>query len=245
MANSQSKELANLNEQLAAEAASIADSIGKPSTNVIKTRDKVFTLPDGQILQAPLRAVVIDFISKNMFYEDAYREGEVQAPVCFSINKIVSEMAPSENATDPQADACNGCPMNEFGSDGAGKACKNTRLLAVTLPDTDSDEIFTISVSPTAIKAFDAYVGSVAKMFKAPPVRVITEIMFHPEKTYPSLMFGNPEPNENFAEDFSRREEAELLLTVEPDAAPEEEAPQPKSRVKKKRVVKKKAARRR
>jgi len=228
---------------LAAEAASIADSIGKPSTNAIKVRDKVFTLPDGQVLQAPLRIVIIDFISKNFFYEDAYREGEISAPVCYSISKTVSDMVPSKNATDPQSTACNGCPMNEFGSDGAGKACKNTRVLAVTLPDSDTNDIFTISVSPTAIKAFDAYVGSVAKVFKAPPVRVITDVNFHPEKTYPSLMFGNPQPNALYAEDFSRRGEAEDLLTVEPEA-PSEEAPAPKSRVKK-RTVKKKAARRR
>lgn len=233
MAKANSKALANVEAQLEAEAASIADSIGKPSTNTIKVRDKVFTLPDGQVIQAPLRVVIVDFISKNMFYEDAYREGEVSMPVCFSIDKTVSTMKPSPNATDPQSPACNGCPMNEFGSDGAGKACKNTRFLAVSLPDLEGDDLYTISVSPTAIKAFDAYVGSVAKVFKAPPVRVITDVNFHPEKTYPSLMFGNPAPNPNYAEDYSRRDEAEDLLTVEPEA-PAEEAAKPKSRVKKK-----------
>lgn len=242
MAKADSKALANVNEQLAAEAASIADSIGKPSTNAIKVRDKVFTLPDGQIIQAPMRVVIIDFISQNKFYENAYNENNIENPSCFAISKTVSDMKPSENAEDPQSDACNGCPMNEFGSDGAGKACKNTRVLAVTLPDTEGNDIYTMSVSPTAIKAFDAYVGSVAKMFKAPPVRVITEAMFHPEKTYPSLMFGNPTPNEDYAADFSRRAEAEDLLTVEPEAMVEAED-KPKSRVKKK-VVKKKARRR-
>jgi len=244
MAKANSKELANVTEQLAAEAASIADSIGKPSTNQIKVRDKVFTLPDGQIIQAPLQIVIIDFISQNKFYENAYNENNIEAPACFAISKTVSDMAPSENATDPQADDCNSCPMNEFGSDGNGKACKNTRVLAVTLPNVEGDDIYTMSVSPTAIKAFDAYVGSIAKMFKAPPVRVITEAMFHPEKSYPSLMFGNPQPNENYAEDFARRSEAEDLLTVEPEATPAE-APAAKSKVVKKRTVKKKATRRR
>lgn len=239
------QELANLSQELAAEAASIADSIGKPSTNIIKLRDKVFTLPDGQVIQQPLRVVIIDFISKNFFYENAYNENNPEPPVCFAISKTVANMAPSENSTDPQADTCAECPMNEFGSAGAGKACKNTRVLAVTLPDYDSDDIFTISVSPTAIKAFDAYVGSIAKVFKAPPVRVITDVHFHPEKTYPSLMFGNPQPNEYYAEDFARRSDAEDILTVEPSTDVAEAAPAPKSRVKKKRVVKKKAARRR
>jgi len=242
MAKANSKELANVNDQLAKEAASIADSIGKPSTNTIKVRDKVFTLPDGQIINAPLKIVIIDFISQNKFYENAYNENNIEAPVCFAISKTVSDMAPSPNATDKQSDACDGCPMNEFGSDGNGKACKNTRVLAVSLPDIDDDDaIYTMSVSPTAIKAFDAYVGSVAKMFRAPPVRVITEAMFHPEKSYPSLMFGNPEPNPNYAEDFARRSDAEDLLTVEPEAQTEESS----SAKPKTRVVKKKAARRR
>lgn len=226
--------LANVNEQLAAEAASIADSIGAPSTNAIKVRDKVFTLPDGQVIQQPLRVVIVDFISQNKFYENPYREGEVESPTCFAISKTVSDMKPSENAPNPEHEQCSGCPMNEFGSDGAGKACKNMRVLAVTLPDIEGSDIFTISVSPTAIKAFDAYVGSVAKMFKAPPVRVITDISFHPEKTYPSLMFGNAQPNADYAEDFSRRSEAEGILTVEPVVQAEDEAPKPKSRVKKK-----------
>ncbi len=232
------KELANIESQLAAEAASIADSIGKPSTNSIKVRDKVFTLPDGQILQQPLPVVIVDFISQNKFYENAYNENTIESPTCFAINKNVAGMTPSDNSTDKQSEACTGCPMNEFGSDGNGKACKNTRVIAVLLSDMDDDAIYTISVSPTAIKAFDAYVGSVAKMFKSPPVRVITELSFHPEKTYPSLIFGNPKPNESYHADFARREEAEDLLTVEPEAIKVEEKP-------KSRVTKKKAARRR
>lgn len=238
MAKANSKALANVDSQLAAEAASIADSIGKPSTNAIKVRDKVFTLPDGQIIQAPLSVVVVDFISQNKFYENAYSENNIESPTCFAIGKAVADMAPSANSVDPQNPSCTGCPMNEFGSDGAGKACKNTRVVAVTLPELDDDSIYTMSVSPTAIKAFDAFVGSVAKLFKAPPVRVITNVSFHPEKTYPSLIFSAAGPNANYHEDFARRSEAEDLLTVEPEMIVPEEKP-------KSRVAKKKATRRR
>ena len=57
-----SKALASVDKQLAAEAAAIADTISAPSSNKIKTTDKQFTLPDGQILPAPLHVVVVDYL---------------------------------------------------------------------------------------------------------------------------------------------------------------------------------------
>ncbi len=233
MATSKSKEMVNVAKQLAAEAESIADAIGAPDTRAIKVNDKVFKLPNGQIIQSPLSIVIIDFISTNKFYANPYREGEVTAPVCFAMNKTVALLAPSNNSEKKQAKTCAVCPLNEFGSAGAGKACKNMRLLAVTLPETTDNSLYTLAVSPTAIKAFDGYIGSVAKAFKAPPVRVITEVMFHPEKTYPSLLFGNPQPNKQFAEDFARREEANTLLAIEPFISSDAKA-KPKSRVRRK-----------
>jgi len=236
MAKPKSKALTNVAKELAAEAANIAESIGAPATNAIKIHDKVFKLPDGQILQAPLKVVIIDFISCNKFYEGVYREGEINPPVCFAISKKVTDLTPSANSPKKQANSCDICPLNEFGSDGAGKACKNTRLLAVILPDLDdNNSIYTLSVSPTAIKGFDGYVGSVAKMYKAPPVRVITDVMFHPEKSYSSLLFGNPQPNENYIEDYARRADADVLLTAEPDMTSSATA-KPKSKVRRKRA---------
>ena len=43
--------VADIQKQLQAEAGGIQDQIGKPATNAIKIRDKVFTLPDGTVIQ--------------------------------------------------------------------------------------------------------------------------------------------------------------------------------------------------
>lgn len=215
-------DVATIQQQMQNEVANIQDQIGTPASNSIKIRDKVFTLPNGQIIQGPIKAVIVDFISRNMHYEGKWDPKNPVPPTCFAINKVVSAMTPSDNSPDKQADNCAECPMNQFGSDGDGKACKNTRLLALVLPDLDGDDegkLYTMSVPPTAIKGFDAYVNSVAKLYNVPPVGVVTKIGFHPEKSYPMPIFSDPEPNSQLQEHFVLRDEAEIMLTAEPDVS--------------------------
>ena len=214
------KELANIDAELAAEAADIADSIGTPSSNVINIQDKVFKLPDGQIIQEPLDVIIIDHISKNFFYEGAWDPKNPEGPICWAINRKLNDLAPSK--TVPQAQSkgtCEKCVMNEWGSDGDGKACKNTRALAVLLPNIgEGTQLYTLNVSPTAIKSFDGYVNAIVKMYKSAPIKVITEITFHPDKRWAYPVFGNPKANEHYAEHVARRSEARTMLEVEPKA---------------------------
>lgn len=212
------KALAAVDKQLAAEAAAIADTISAPSSNKIKTRDKVFKLPDGLVLPGPISVIIIDYISRNTYYEGAYNENDPQDPSCWAINKRPADLAPGSDVKKPYSKTCDTCAYDEFGSSstGGGKACKNSRILAILLATLDDDKMYTIEASPTAIKAFDAYVGVVAKLFTSTPVKVITELSFHPEKTYPSLMFGNPQPNPDYVTHYSRRQEAIDLLNIAP-----------------------------
>jgi len=228
--------IATAKAALAAEAATIQDQIGAPATNAISTRDKVFTFPDGMALQSPMDVVILDFCSQNKYYPGAYDPKNIQAPDCFAISKSAKGLIPSKNSTDIQNKACDECPMNEFGSAGNGKACKNTRLLTVMrLPDTGDETIYTLSVSPTAIRAFDGYVASVAKLFQTPPIGVITTIGFSSETSYPMLTFGsgNIEANPNLDVHLSRREECAALLEAEPDTSGAEAA-KPKTKKRKK-----------
>ena len=112
--------------------------------------------------------------------------------------------------------------MNQFGSSpmGSGKACKNTRLLAVLPPDADDEtEIWTLKVSPTALKNFDNFVAGVNRAFQLPPVGVIVTVGFSDAKDYPSLEFTNPQPNNNVAVHLTRQEEAREMLLREPDVS--------------------------
>lgn len=208
--------IANVQEQLANEAGSITDRIGAPASSKIKTKDKVFTFPDGTVDQGPINVVIVDFMPRNSFYESKWDANNPAPPVCYAFGTNPKDMKPSEHSTDPQAENCHDCPMNQFGSDGDGKACKNTRMLAVLPPDAGpEDPLMTMDVSATAIRSFDTYVGTVARMQQVPPIGVVSEVTFHPEKSYPSLLFGQPTPNENVGEHLSRRPEALAILTRE------------------------------
>lgn len=212
--------IVSIQEALKAQAAAMAGRTAPPSGNMIKiTQDKKFQLPNGQRVEGPLELVVVDFINKNTYYEGAYDPNNITAPNCFAIHPIIKEMVPSANAPDRQCDDCTSCPMNQFGSAGKGKACKNTRLLAVLPPDADADTpMWTLSVSPTAIKGFDGFVSSLTRM-EMVPVQMIVEVGFNEAETFASLTFSNPVPNENVAAHFARQGEASDLLNVEPDVS--------------------------
>ena len=212
--------VANIQEQLAQEAAEIGKSVGNVSGNIIKIDQKGgehFVVPGLGEAEAPMDVVILDFISQNTFYPGKFNAKSITPPDCIAIGKEINTMTPSENSPDKQAEACNGCPMNEWGSDGEGKACKNTRLLAVMPPDDAEGDIMLLRVSPTGLKSFDGYVGGVSKKFGQPPIGVVTEISIVPSGQGFTVAFGNARPNEHLAEHFARRAEGQALLESEPD----------------------------
>jgi hypothetical protein len=131
-------------------------------------------------------------------------------------------MVPSGNSPDKQADDCASCPQNQWGSaaTGQGKACKNGRVLAVLPPDADADTpLWTLAVSPTAIKGYDSFVAGVVRTWSAPPVAVVVTVGFSDASDYPSLTFTDPRPNDNLEVHFTRQAEATEMLAVEPDVS--------------------------
>lgn len=218
-----STDLVDYTALLAKKASELAKKISKPSGDRIKiTQAKQIKFPDGTMSAGPFEVVILDFVSANTYYQGAFNRDDVAPPDCFALGEEPSLLVASDSSPHKQSDTCSACPKNQFGSamSGNGKACKNSRLLAVVPPDFGPDTpIWLLSVSPTAIRAFDAYVGSVASSFNAPPIRVITTIGFDPKSEFPTLRFGNPVPNERLAESVARMEEARTRLLTEPDYA--------------------------
>lgn len=212
--------IVSIREQLAAQAAEMANRTAPPTGNAIRiTQSKQFKLPDGSTTNGPLQLVIVDFVAANKFYEGAYDPNAITPPDCFAIDINPLKMVPSDNSPNRQAETCAACPNNVFGSAGAGKACKNTRVLAVLPPDGDANTpLWTLSVSPTAIKAFDGFVQSLSRLGTA-PISMVTEVSFDPTKDYASLRFADPQPNENLAAHFARQPEAREMLLAEPDVS--------------------------
>jgi hypothetical protein len=211
--------IVSIQEALRAQAAATSERVAPASGIKISTAGKQFSFPNGDKSTA-FNAVVVDFVARNEFYEDNYDPSAIVPPVCFAIGSNPLKLVPSMNSPIRQSDSCNGCPMNEFKSKGNGKACSNTRYLAVLPPDADeSTPIWLLKVSATALKGFDSFVAGVARSFTLPPVGVVVEITFDPATSYPKLVFSDPVLNENVADHFARQEEARELLAAEPDVS--------------------------
>lgn len=224
-----SLQVANIQDLLKAQADANAGRIAPGGGKAIRVgQDKSFTLPDGSKTRESIRVVVLDFVSRNEYYEGAYNKDDMSPPACFAINADPRQLAPSANSPDIQNEGdCATCPMNQYGSapSGAGKACKNTRVLAVMLegvdgaPPAEDAEIWTIKVSPTALKSFDGFVANVHRSSQMPPIAVVCEVDFSDAHQYPSLTFTAVEPNPNVGEHFVRQEEAREMLNREPDVS--------------------------
>lgn len=219
MAKATGTAIVNIQAELKKRAEGIKDRIQAPSGDMIRIlQDKKFKLPDGQTSDGPLRLVILDFVSVNQFFDRAYKDGEKLPAACMAIGDNPRSMVPLKESPAKQAEACQECPNNEFGSNGAGKACSNQRLLAVVEPNNNPDSpIYLLKVSPTGIKAFDSYVSSISTQFESLPISVETEVYFEPALKYPSVRFGNPSPNKNLAIHFDRMKDAAKRLNAVPD----------------------------
>lgn len=227
--------LATVDEQLAAEANSIKDAIAQPGGNKIKFEASGdIILPDGRNMGNRIDVVVLDFLSANKYYSRPYNPNDISPPDCFAIGRELNKMAPDETVPEPVNDKCATCELNQFGSaaNGTGKACKNTRELAVLVLDDENPdahnapdaEIYTISLPPTALKSFDGYASYVARTMGGAPIKTIVSITAKNAGTYAAISFVDPVPNPDYAAHFQRRAECVDMLNRKPDYAAAEAA---------------------
>lgn len=210
----------DLREELNAEALLIKERIGAPSGDSIGIdRNKAFRLPDGTT-GAEIFVIILDWATLNQYYEGKYDPKNIQPPVCAAMGLKEKELKPVPTAPKPQAENCHDCPQNQWGSDGKGKACKNTRVLAVVPKGTVEDgPILLLKVSPAALKHIDPYLAKFTTNVDCPhPLGVVTRVYFGPED-YPCLRFDIAEANDSETINVAamRRKQARQRLLVEPD----------------------------
>ena len=214
---------ATIHAQLSGEVHPLRERINQ-SARKIRLDHRVFTFPDGRSEMGPIELVVIDFVSRNKYYPNPYQPKQARLPACFAVGRRIVDLRPSPLARQPQASACQACPLNQYGANGRGKACRNSRLLAVLRPEQTNprDALMTLEVSPTGLRFFDNFVSATAKIFALPPVGVTVQVSFNPLKPYPSLVFGRSRANPEavVTAHLARRSEAESLLLAEPEQHP-------------------------
>lgn len=215
----------NIQELIAKESEGIASKISAPSGDRIKfLKNGNIVCPDGSE-GTELEVVVLDFITANLYYDRPFDKDNVFPPACFALGPEPTLLVPSKNSPARNADTCSACPNNQFGSalNGKGKACKNSRLVAVAPADAKEGDcpIWILSVPPTSIKAFDAYVSGLAIKNKTIPVGVVTSLTLDPNSEYASPRFSVVRPlnNEELPLFFEARPEALARLMAEPDVS--------------------------
>lgn len=216
---------ASIQEELNALREQQKDTIAPPSGFKISTKNKVFTLPNGQQVDAPLEVIITDYRSANLYYKGVYNANDPKPPACYSISQLATDMKPSDNTTDPQSTSCNECAHNKWGSNpngNGGKACKNIMRLAVLIKDPKTGDPmnmgspWVVDVAPAGLKSFNDMVHSLdtANMI---PIEVVTELTFANE-TYPKLQFKTLEAHGKVEELWNDRLQAQEVLDLEPNS---------------------------
>lgn len=234
------KQMQNWDAELAKMAeisAGIEASVGLGG-NYIKTRGGQLEYNGGIIPDNKMNVIVLDHVLENAFYADRFDPDNPQPPSCFAIGRDAKTMEPHENSSDKQSNACEGCPMNEFGSadTGRGKACKNTRRLMLlpedALDDIENAEVAFIKVPVTSVKAWAGYVRQLADTMKKPTLAVITQISLVPDPKHQFHMnfklMGTIDDGESIGALIAKRQAGEQQLTA-PYAPLDEDAPAPRA----------------
>lgn len=207
------------------EVRAIQARVSSPSNGKIRLiGNHTIELPDGTQCEE-LEMVIVDFATVNMYFDQPYSPAMPVPPACFSIGFEQHTMKPSPNSPDAQADGCTQCPLNQFGSAGRGKACKNTRLLAVMGVKYDEEDqdppMWTLSIPPVSLKFFDAYVLKLATRMKTIPMGVVTRMKLKEDVAYPCPTFEAVRPlrEDEYDTYMLRKEEARDVLMIEPDTS--------------------------
>ena len=221
-------------EQLAKEAEAAAAAEAKGGASYVSLRGGILTYQGAAMPGNQMAVIVVDHIFENVFYEGKFDPQNPIPPTCFAFARTGEELAPHESvvaAGQGQAETCQGCPHNEFGSadTGKGKACRNSRRLALLpagmldaqgrftadIENLGEAELALMKLPVTSIKGWAGYVQQLAATLRRPPHGMITKIKVVPDqKTQFRVIFEalEPVPNEVMEAVMAKRTEAQTIV---------------------------------
>jgi hypothetical protein len=183
---------------MAAQAAPAGEGLAR-----ISTKSEMFTIGDQQ-LDDPLNLIVLADAHVNVWYPEAYDPDSPSPPGCFALAPTLQldaqgkpvegtgETALHAHESSPQRQGgvhdhdCATCGMNQWGSAerGKGKACGNTRLLAVVAADdpalgTEQEpKAALLGLSPTSLAPWGKFVTALSKVERRPPWGAVIRFTF-------------------------------------------------------------------
>ena len=214
-------ELMNYEEILKQISAQNEETLIATGGNFISNKGKLFNLPGSNESHNTLECIVVDYIRINNLLPP-YRPNVRTVPICWAIGRSDRLLVPSDKSPEKQAENCEVCKNNVFGSSatGRGKLCSNTYRLAVVPPNaTAESDIWLMKVSPTGLARWNNYVKS-AEVMHGPGgyIRLITEMSFNDKMEQPSLVFKAVSVHEKLDIILRLRERAQDDIMAEPTA---------------------------
>ena len=227
----------NWDEELArdAEVAAAAEA-NTGGGQFFSIRGGVLSFADAPIPGNKIGVIIAGGIFENVFYEGDYDADNPTPPTCFAMAKDEEDLAPHKTVVERdqgQNETCAGCPMNAWGTadKGRGKACRNTRRLALLPAGAidqqgrfkayDEEEHFAkaamgmIKLPVTSVKGYASFVKQVAGALKRPPYGIFTMMSVVPDAKTQFKVVLEPiakVPNDLMPTIMKRRDEAALLL---------------------------------
>lgn len=145
--------------------------------------------------------IVLDGILENVYFSEAYDADHPAGPKCYAFGRDEQAMAPHQSVVergDAQHQKCNGCQQNVFGTaeQGKGKACRNTRRVAMIPAGTYEKDTLMLFTKPeqftsspiafmklpvTSVKDYSAFVKQLAVVLKKPPFAVFAIVQVLPD----------------------------------------------------------------
>lgn len=206
-------QIANWDQALADAAdAAAAQEANVAAGQFFSVKSGVLSFNDAPLPGNQMAVIILDAVLENVYYEGDFDPDNPTGPTCFAFGRSDDAMAPHEvvvTAGLQQADACTGCPKNEWGTanKGKGKACRNTRRVAMISageldPKTNefsayedagyfqTAEVGYLKLPVTSVKGYAAFVKQVAGSLRRPPHGIFTKVRVIPDdKTQFKVLF--------------------------------------------------------
>ncbi len=176
-------------DRVAALAKDVAATEKPSGSSYISFKGGRLSLGENYVPGDKILCVILDHVWEYTFFPNAYDPLKPVSPVCYAYGRKEDEMTVA--GEEPQSDSCAGCPRNEWGSDlkgGRGKACKNSRKLAIIHADSlkgdiAKAEVVQARIPVTSVKNFSKFATDVANVLHVPPFGVICELSVTPNPT--------------------------------------------------------------
>lgn len=189
-------------EKLAKYATAAAEAEKGSAGNFFGLKGGILTFDGTPIPNNRMCVVILDSIHENVYFPDAFDPDNPSAPKCYAFSRSEETLAPHASVVErgtAQHPQCNGCKWNAFGTadQGKGKACRNTRRLAMIPAGTyqnDKIKLFTkpeefttsgiayMKLPVTSVREYSAFVKQLSVVLKKPSFVIAAIVAIVPDQ---------------------------------------------------------------